>query len=132
MGGIAILIGLSFLLALLWMGYHFGYTVLDAFSPVRNEYGVIAEKEYIPPRSKIVTKRVVRTHEDFDPTSYDTLEEVELPEKCILHIKLNGQIVTTPVTGKMYDSVNRDDSVLVRYSRGRFSKNIYLKKVERL
>lgn len=129
MAGITIFMVLSLLLSLVWLGYHFGYKILDAFSPVKSEYGMIVEKEYIPPQLKIVTKRVIRHHEDFSPTSYDIPDEVQLPEKCILHIKLNEKIIVAPVTSKVYDGLNQGDSVLVRYSQGRFSKNIYLKQV---
>lgn len=130
MEGVTILIVLALLLPLVWLGYHFGYKVLDAFSPVKSEHGIIVEKEYIPPQLKIISKRVIRSHADHNSTSYDIPDEIQLPEKCILHIELNGKIIVAPVTGKVYDSLNQGDSILVRYSQGRVSQKIYLKEIK--
>lgn len=129
--GILILIVLFTLLVLVWFGHQFGYKILDLFSPVKSERGTIAEKEYIPTRSKIVSKRVTHHHEGFSSTSYDIPEEVQTPEKCILHIKLNDEAIVAPVNKKLYCSLDQGDGVTVWYSRGRFSKKIYFKKVRR-
>jgi hypothetical protein len=130
MDGITVLIVLSLVLSLIWHEYDSGCKILDAFSVVRSEYGILVEKEYTPPQSKIVTKRIVRNHGDFSGTSYDILEEIEVPEKCVLHINLKGRIIVTSVTSKLYDSVNQGDRIFVRYSQERFSKNIYPKEVK--
>lgn len=129
--GILILIVLFTLLVLIWFGHQFGYKVLDLFSPGKNERGVIAEKEYIPSRTKIVNQRIIHAHDDFSSTNYDIPQEIQIPEKYILHIKLNEEIIVTPITKKTYRALEQGDSVLVSYSQGRFSKKIYFKKVRR-
>jgi hypothetical protein len=129
--GIIILIVLFTLVVLFWFGQQFGYRVLDLFSPVKSERGIVAEKEYIPSRSKIVSKRVTHLHEGFGATSYDIPEEIQVPEKCILHIKLNDETIVAPVSKKLYCSLDQGDDVTVWYSQGRFSKKIYFKKVRR-
>lgn len=133
MEGLIILVTLTLLVILIWFGSRFRYKILDAFSPVKSEYGVVVEKEYIPPHSKIVTKTVVRSFSgsDFGSTSYNIPAEVEIPEKCMFHINLNGKLLVTPVASKLYDSVTQGDRILVKYSQGRFSKKIYLKKIKR-
>ncbi|MBD1867793.1 hypothetical protein H6F95_10885 [Cyanobacteria bacterium FACHB-471] len=130
--GTAILIVLFTLVVLIWFGHQFGYKVLDLFSRVKNERGILTEKEYIPSRTKIVNKRVVRNHEGFNSTVYDIPDEIQLPEKCILHIKLNEEVIVAPVSKKLYRTLEQGDSVTVWYSQGRFSKKIYFKKVRRL
>jgi hypothetical protein len=133
--GIIILIVLFTLVVLVWFGQQFGYRVLDLFSPVKSERGTVAEKEYIPSRSKIVSKRVTHLHEGFGSTSYDIPEEIQVPEKCILHIKLNDktndEAIVAPVSKKLYRSLDQGEGVTVWYSQGRFSKKIYFKKVRR-
>ena len=59
-----------------------------------------------------------------------TPDEIQLPEKCIFHIKLNGEVFITSVTDTLYDSVSEGDRVFVRYSQERFSKKIHLKKIK--
>jgi hypothetical protein len=126
---IVLLTAIVLLLPAFWVLSHFNYRILDAFSSVRKEYGIISEKEYIIPRTKIVTKRVYRSHEDFNATISEIPKEIQVPEKFIFHIKLNGRIIATPVPENLYESMNQGDSICVKYSQGRFSKNIYIKKV---
>ncbi len=128
MEGIIILAALLLLLWF-WFKYQADYNILDTFSPVKTEYGIIVEKEYIPSQSRIIIRKVTHTHKGFSRTSYDVPTEIQVLEKCILHINLSERSVVASVSGKMYDSVNKGDSIFVRYSQGRFSKNIYLKKV---
>lgn len=129
--GILILIVLFTLLVLIWFGHQFGYKVLDLFSLVKSEHGVIAEKEYVPSRTKIVNRTIIRTHDEFSSTKYDIPQEIQIPEKYILHIKLNEEIIVTPITQKTYRALEQGDSVLVSYAQGRFSKKIYFKKLRR-
>jgi hypothetical protein len=130
--GIIILIVLFTLLVLVWFGQQFGYKVLDLFSPIKSERGIIAEKEYIPSRTKIISQRIVRDHDGFGSTTYEIPQEIQIPEKCILHIKLNEETIIAPVSKKLYRTLNQGDSVTAWYSQGRFSKKIYFKKVRHL
>jgi len=128
MEGIIILVAFILLLGF-WFKYQSDYNILDIFSPVKTEYGVITEKEYIPPQMRIITRKIIHTHKDFGRTSYDVSKEIQVHEKSLLYIKLGEKILITLVTNKIYENVNRGDYIFVRYSQGRFSKNIYLKKV---
>jgi len=134
MEGIAVLAILTLLIILIWFSYYFGYRILDASSSVRSADGTVVEKEYIPSHSKVVNKTVVRNHGDsgFESTRYDIPDEIQVAEEYLFHIDLNGRLIVTPVTDKLYDSTNQGDRIFVKYSQGRFSKRIYLKEIKPL
>jgi|GEM_PF-3988581 len=120
MNTLTVILLLSFLF---WAISHDDYKILDIFSSVKKGYGILEKKEYITPRLKIITERVRRSHgEDFGTTISDVPTEIQVPEKCILHISLTGKTITAPVTSELYDSVNQGDIAVlcrVRYSRPR-------------
>lgn len=80
----------------------------------------------------MVNRELIRAHDDFSSTNYSIPQEIQTPEKHILHIKLNEEIIVTPVSKKLYRALNQGDGVTVWYSQGRFSKNIYFKKMRQL
>lgn len=132
MEGVGILLVITIPICLIGFVYCFGDRIWDAFSPVNREYGVVETKEYITPKSKIIKitrRRDLGPYEFQSSTMQEDYEEVQIPEKCVLHIRLNRTTIATPVSSEVFDSVNRGDQILVKYSRGRFSNHLYLKKV---
>lgn len=130
MEGLSILLVITLLLGLIGSAYYFGDRIRDAFSPTHQAYGLVKAKEYITPKSKIVMEKEISDHDSlFGRTMREVHKEVFIPEKCILHIQIDRMTIATPVSSKVFDSVNQGDHILVKYARGRYSNNLYLKKV---
>lgn len=94
----------------------------SCFLPQKREVGHVIGKVFTPAHSNIIMvyNAAIKASQ---PTT------VTHPDEWSVTVSIKNQQDSISVSEGFFDSLSKDDSVLVEYAIGRFSRNLYIKKL---
>ncbi|NJR63120.1 MAG: hypothetical protein HC769_32680 [Cyanobacteria bacterium CRU_2_1] len=121
-----VIISLVILSLVIW----FVYWIIDSSGSKQFGHGVVVGKKFTP--AHMQTTYVTTSQSDGrGGTITSTYPQITwIPDSYVLRIRIAGDMPSTSVSEEVYESFNEGDSIPVKYSQGRLSKDkIYIKRL---
>jgi hypothetical protein len=116
-----ILLSIMLILLVVYLGY---YSIDKASSKVYQDNGIVYYGKFVP---RHTTTTIVSTGKVMVPVL------INHDDAWYLDVQVTDGRARASVSKDFYDSININDSVMVQYTRGVFTKsNIYIKYIEKL
>lgn len=117
---IGILIWITFLFVVLFLGYGIFYLIDSSFLEIRTDTGIVVSKHYSPQQ---FTTTFISTGKTMVPVTNT------IPESWSIKLNVNELYGSINIKKSYYDTVNIGDTVICDYVTGRISNGIYIKEI---